>query len=150
MKMARLPYVRASCLWFKILAKTESDRCQKYLHWLSDILSVQVSDVKDIRRIIDLGCAAGLSTAELHRVFPEASITGIDLSPYFLSVGKVLQQKVQFASASPNVSAYNLGHMMAEKWCPEPDDMQIPSFSHCSITASAALPVFWWCKNWVQ
>jgi hypothetical protein len=35
--------------------------------------------------ILDLGCSTGLSTLKLHYSFPEAYITGIDLSPYFIA-----------------------------------------------------------------
>ena len=39
------------------------------------------------RRILDLGCSTGISTAHLAVAFPEAeSIVGVDLSPFFLSV----------------------------------------------------------------
>ncbi|WP_232214479.1 class I SAM-dependent methyltransferase [Rubidibacter lacunae] len=38
------------------------------------------------QRIVDLGCSVGLSTFELEEIYPEAEITGVDLSPYFLSV----------------------------------------------------------------
>ncbi len=36
--------------------------------------------------ILDLGCGVGMSTLALQKVYPQAQITGIDLSPYFLSV----------------------------------------------------------------
>ncbi|GLJ44861.1 hypothetical protein SUGI_0944050, partial [Cryptomeria japonica] len=39
------------------------------------------------KSIVDFGCATGLSTFGLHQVFPGADIVGVDLSPYFLSVG---------------------------------------------------------------
>jgi ubiquinone/menaquinone biosynthesis C-methylase UbiE len=38
------------------------------------------------QRILDLGCSVGMSTFALQSVFPEAQITGVDLSPYFLAV----------------------------------------------------------------
>ena len=37
-------------------------------------------------RILDLGCSVGMSTFAIQAVYPEASVTGIDLSPYFLAV----------------------------------------------------------------
>lgn len=37
-------------------------------------------------RIIDLGCSVGMSTFALQDTFPEAQITGLDLSPYYLAV----------------------------------------------------------------
>jgi len=42
----------------------------------------------DIRHAVDLGCSTGLSTLELHHAFPEAQITAVDLSPYFITVAK--------------------------------------------------------------
>jgi hypothetical protein len=38
-----------------------------------------------IASIVDVGCSTGLSTAALHRHFPDASIQGVDLSPYMLA-----------------------------------------------------------------
>jgi ubiquinone/menaquinone biosynthesis C-methylase UbiE len=36
--------------------------------------------------IVDIGCSVGMSTFALQAVYPEAQITGVDLSPYFLTV----------------------------------------------------------------
>ena len=36
--------------------------------------------------IVDIGCGIGMSTFALQDCFPDATITGLDLSPYFLSV----------------------------------------------------------------
>ena len=38
--------------------------------------------------IADLGCGVGMSTFALQATFPEAALTGVDLSPYFLAVAK--------------------------------------------------------------
>lgn len=38
--------------------------------------------------IADLGCSVGLSTFALQEAFPEAEITGVDLSPYFLAIAQ--------------------------------------------------------------
>lgn len=38
--------------------------------------------------IVDLGCSVGMSTFALQATFPEATLTGVDLSPYFLAVAK--------------------------------------------------------------
>ena len=38
--------------------------------------------------ILDLGCGVGMSTAALQEIYPEARLTGVDLSPYFLAVAK--------------------------------------------------------------
>ncbi len=36
--------------------------------------------------IVDIGCSVGMSTFALQAVYPHAHITGVDLSPYFLTV----------------------------------------------------------------
>lgn len=46
-------------------------------------------------KILDLGCGAGMSTFELQDIYPEAEVTGIDLSPYFLAVAKYRGQQNQ-------------------------------------------------------
>jgi ubiquinone/menaquinone biosynthesis C-methylase UbiE len=38
------------------------------------------------RDILDLGCSIGMSTFALQDVYPDAQITGLELSPYFLAV----------------------------------------------------------------
>ena len=49
----------------------------------------------DVRQVVDLGCSTGLSSLELHRAFPKAHITALDLSPYFLAVAKFTQRQRQ-------------------------------------------------------
>lgn len=44
-----------------------------------------------MRDILDVGCATGLSSLALLRAFPQAHVTGVDLSPYMLAVGHHLQ-----------------------------------------------------------
>jgi len=39
-------------------------------------------------RIVDVGCAAGMSTLRLQASFPQAEVVGVDLSPYMLAVAK--------------------------------------------------------------
>ncbi|MEM8641580.1 MAG: class I SAM-dependent methyltransferase [Cyanobacteria bacterium P01_G01_bin.54] len=38
--------------------------------------------------ILDLGCSVGMSTFALQDIYPDAAITGLELSPYFLSVAQ--------------------------------------------------------------
>ena len=40
------------------------------------------------RDILDIGCSVGMSTFALQDVFPDASIMGLDLSPYFLAIAQ--------------------------------------------------------------
>jgi ubiquinone/menaquinone biosynthesis C-methylase UbiE len=52
------------------------------------------------KTILDLGCGVGMSSIALQEVFPQAEITGVDLSPYFLSVaqyrGKQQQHSIKW------------------------------------------------------
>ncbi|MEG5172575.1 class I SAM-dependent methyltransferase [Microcoleus sp. B3-D7] len=43
--------------------------------------------------IVDLGCSVGMSTFALGEVYPEAKMTGVELSPYFLAVAKYRSQQ---------------------------------------------------------
>ncbi len=56
-----------------------------------DVLKVQLT--KEPRDILDLGCSVGMSTFALQEVYPEAKITGLDLSPYFLAVAHYRSQQ---------------------------------------------------------
>ena len=45
------------------------------------------------RDILDVGCSVGMSTFALQELYPEANITGLDLSPYFLAVAQYTSQQ---------------------------------------------------------
>jgi ubiquinone/menaquinone biosynthesis C-methylase UbiE len=47
------------------------------------------------QNIVDLGCSVGMSTFALGEVYPEAKMTGVDLSPYFLAVAQYRSQQKQ-------------------------------------------------------
>ncbi len=49
-----------------------------------DVLKIRLPEVPN--EIADLGCSVGMSTFALQKAFPDAKITGVDLSPYFLAV----------------------------------------------------------------
>ena len=51
-------------------------------------------------KILDLGCSVGMSTFAIQAVYPEAAVTGIDLSPYFLAVAN------HKTPASPNAPTW--------------------------------------------
>lgn len=44
---------------------------------------------------VDLGCSVGMSTFALQETFPDARITGVDLSPYFLAIAHYRSQQRQ-------------------------------------------------------
>lgn len=54
-------------------------------HSYHEILQAQIPTPQ---RILDLGCSVGMSTFALQEIYPEAEITGLDLSPYFLTVAQ--------------------------------------------------------------
>lgn len=45
------------------------------------------------KNILDIGCSVGMSTLTLQELYPQAKITGVDLSPYFLAVASYRAQK---------------------------------------------------------
>ncbi|WP_330204391.1 class I SAM-dependent methyltransferase [Cyanobacterium sp. Dongsha4] len=72
------------------------------------------------QNILDIGCGVGLSTFALKEQYPESEISGLDLSPYFLSVANYQSQqknqKIQWL------------HSQAEK-------TNLPSNSHDLVSA---------------
>jgi ubiquinone/menaquinone biosynthesis C-methylase UbiE len=53
---------------------------QSYLDIVKEKITTQPQD------ILDIGCSVGMSTFALHSAYPQAKITGLDLSPYFLAI----------------------------------------------------------------
>lgn len=66
------------------------DRLRQSYH---DVLIAQLSQAPEA--IVDIGCGVGMSTAAFQTTFPQARLTGIDLSPYFLAVAQYRQQERQ-------------------------------------------------------
>lgn len=58
-----------------------------------DLVKAQIPQAP--RDIVDLGCSVGMSTFALQEVYPQAKLTGVDLSPYFLSVAQYRSQQHQ-------------------------------------------------------
>ncbi|KAM7492183.1 hypothetical protein LguiA_035104 [Lonicera macranthoides] len=54
-----------------------------------------------VRDILDVGCSVGVSTRYLADRFPSAKVTGLDLSPYFLSVAKSKEKKMSSPRTNP-------------------------------------------------
>jgi ubiquinone/menaquinone biosynthesis C-methylase UbiE len=65
-------------------AGAEGDSCLRQSY--HQVLSAQLP--QSPKDIVDLGCGIGMSTFALQATFPEANLTGVDLSPYFLAVAK--------------------------------------------------------------
>lgn len=76
-------------IWPDTGAKGDSQLRQSYHQILKQQVSIQPQD------ILDLGCSVGMSTFALQEVYPQAKITGVDLSPYFLAVAKYRSEQRQ-------------------------------------------------------
>jgi ubiquinone/menaquinone biosynthesis C-methylase UbiE len=66
---------------------------------MQQLMRERGADPAAVKTIVDLGCATGLSSLALMEAFPGAAITGVDLSPYFLAVGRY-EQREREVSAS--------------------------------------------------
>ncbi len=45
--------------------------------------------------ILDIGCSVGMSTFAMQQVYPDAQLTGLDLSPYFLAIANYRAEQQQ-------------------------------------------------------
>jgi ubiquinone/menaquinone biosynthesis C-methylase UbiE len=77
-------------------------------------------NARPVKEIVDIGAATGLSSLALLEAFPEATVTGIDLSPHFLAAGRYLQR--QREAQSGKKERLTLIHGLAE-------DTRLPSES---------------------
>ena len=88
--------------------------------------------------VVDLGCSVGLSTRELGRVFPNARLVGVDLSPHMLAVFDHLQSLSEpeakrspipeaAGSIEPNARRARLLHAAAEETGLEPGSADVVS-----------------------
>jgi ubiquinone/menaquinone biosynthesis C-methylase UbiE len=67
---------------------------------------------KSPKQILDIGCSVGMSTFALQDFYPEAEITGLDLSPYFLAIAA--RNSAVAAHRSPQRQKINWLHAAAE------------------------------------
>ncbi|MGD1909922.1 MAG: methyltransferase domain-containing protein [Rivularia sp. (in: cyanobacteria)] len=76
-----------------------------------NILKPQITQPQDI---LDMGCAAGLSTFALQEIYPKAKVTGLDLSPYFLAVANYRSQQRHGNPSGARQANINWVHAPAE------------------------------------
>lgn len=69
-------------IWPEAGAKGDPMLRQSYHDVLKEKVAIEPQD------ILDVGCSIGLSTFALQKNYPQAKITGLDLSPYFLAVAQ--------------------------------------------------------------
>lgn len=67
-------------IWADAGAQGDSKLRQSY----HDVLKKSIQ----AQQILDLGCSVGMSTFALQDVYPQAQVTGLDLSPYYLAVAQ--------------------------------------------------------------
>ncbi|WP_019500193.1 class I SAM-dependent methyltransferase [Pseudanabaena sp. PCC 6802] len=53
--------------------------------------------------ILDIGCSVGMSTFALQAVYPQANLTGLDLSPYFLAIANYNHRERQTTAPTKNI-----------------------------------------------
>ncbi|KAL3140414.1 hypothetical protein ABBQ38_004674 [Trebouxia sp. C0009 RCD-2024] len=105
-------------------AKGDADLRSSYSAKLRTLMQ-QAGVKQDIKQIVDLGCSTGLSSLELNRAFPQAQITAVELSPYFLAVAKFAQRQRQDSS---NAEPITFCHAAAEQ-------TQLPDCSQDLVSA---------------
>jgi ubiquinone/menaquinone biosynthesis C-methylase UbiE len=85
------------------MRKNTTQFIQDYLY------SYSVADINNIlpnspSNIVDIGCSIGISTEYIEDAFPNASVTGVDMSPYFLAVaqyrGNEHESKISYLHAN--------------------------------------------------
>jgi ubiquinone/menaquinone biosynthesis C-methylase UbiE len=77
----------------KIWQNSEKQGDAKLRSSYHDILKAQIPNQP--QDILDLGCSVGMSSFALQEIYPQAQITGLDLSPYFLAVAQYRSQQRQ-------------------------------------------------------
>ncbi|MBD2361685.1 class I SAM-dependent methyltransferase [Anabaena minutissima FACHB-250] len=83
--------VAARAVHAKIWPEAEAQGDAKLRQSYHDIVKAQIPHAP--QTILDLGCSVGLSTFTLQALYPQAQVTGLDLSPYFLAVANYRAQQ---------------------------------------------------------
>jgi ubiquinone/menaquinone biosynthesis C-methylase UbiE len=74
-------------IWDGAGAKGDSMLRQSYHDELARQMAVLGNAIAP-QDILDIGCSVGMSTFALQGLYPDAKITGVDLSPYFLAIAQ--------------------------------------------------------------
>ncbi len=93
-------------IWQELGAKGDAHLRQSYHQILQEKLTLSP------KTIVDLGCGVGMSTLALQEIYPQAQVTGVDLSPYFLAVAHYRASLAENTSHNVNwlnVAAENTG-----------------------------------------
>jgi ubiquinone/menaquinone biosynthesis C-methylase UbiE len=76
--------VAAYSVHAKIFAETGRNGDRQLRQSFHEVLKERLP--QDLGQIVDLGCSVGMSTVAMQEAYPQAQVTGVDLSPYFLTV----------------------------------------------------------------
>ena len=96
-------------------------------------LMQEASVSTEIRTAVDLGCSTGLSTLELHSAFPDAQITAVDMSPYFIAVANHDQQQRQVCAEQSCLACFLVQPLSMINWWLTP-----PLLCFCNAPAAAS------------
>jgi ubiquinone/menaquinone biosynthesis C-methylase UbiE len=83
-------YAAHARIWSDTGSKAGDARLRESFH---SVLKQQIPS--DPHTILDLGCSVGMSTFALQDTYPNANLTGLDLSPYFLAIAQYRSQQAQ-------------------------------------------------------
>lgn len=87
-----------SRLWTKSSAESTTKLRDNFIDAINDRLTAPP------QAILDMGCSVGISTFSLQKAYPQAQITGVDLSPYFLAIAQYKsQQQTQESNSSQSI-----------------------------------------------
>ncbi|AFZ44639.1 Methyltransferase type 11 [Halothece sp. PCC 7418] len=86
--------VAAYAVHAKLWDDSGADGDQRLRDSYHEVLQEQLPTTPET--IVDLGCSVGMSSFALQERYPEAKITGVDLSPYFLSVAQYQARQKEF------------------------------------------------------
>lgn len=94
-------------IWPEAAAQGDAKLRQSYHQVIIDVLTAELAPPPSA--IVDLGCGVGMSTLALQQTFPAASLTGVDLSPYFLAVAQhrlstLAQEPTLESGGVPNIT----------------------------------------------
>jgi len=78
--------VAAHAVHARIWPDTGADGDAKLRQSFLEVLKAELPQAP--QDILDVGCSVGMSTFALQSLYPQAQITGVDLSPYFLAIAQ--------------------------------------------------------------
>jgi ubiquinone/menaquinone biosynthesis C-methylase UbiE len=97
-------YAAHAQIWSKPGERTGDARLRRSYH---DLLLKHLPQIP--KKVVDLGCGAGISTFALQKIFTDAEITGVELSSYFLTVAQYQGEQQSIAIQWKHAAAESTG-----------------------------------------